>query len=32
MFNAGVNVKDVVESNSYQGLKAKVQLNKWKRV
>ena len=32
MYNAGINVQDVVESNTYQGLKAKVQLNEWKRV
>ncbi len=32
MFNAGIDVKSVVESNIYQGLKAKVQLNTWKRV
>jgi len=31
MVNAGIDVKSMVESNSYQGLKAKVQLNTWKR-
>ena len=32
MFNSGINVKDVVESNIYQGLKAKIKLNNWKRI
>ena len=32
MFNSGINVKDVVESNTYQGLKAKIKLNNWKRI
>ena len=32
MHLAGHDVKKMVESNTYQGLKAKVQLNKWKRV
>jgi len=32
MHLAGHDVKKMIESNSYQGLKAKVQLNKWKRV
>ena len=32
MHLAGHDVQKMVESNSYQGLKAKVQLNKWKRV
>ena len=31
MVNAGIDVESVVESNIYQGLKAKVQLNTWKR-
>ena len=30
MSNAGINVKDVVQSNMYQGLKAKLQLSNWK--
>jgi len=30
MVNAGVNVKDVIQSNVYQGLKAKLQLSNWK--
>ncbi len=30
MFNAGIDVKDVVQSNVYQGLEAKLQLNNWK--
>ncbi len=30
MSNAGINVKDVVQSNVYQGLKAKLQLSNWK--
>ena len=32
MHNAGHDVKNLVESNTYQGLKAKVQLNNWKRI
>jgi hypothetical protein len=32
MHLAGHDVKNLVESNTYQGLKAKVQLNNWKRV
>ena len=32
MHLAGHDVQKMVESNTYQGLKAKVQLNKWKRV
>ena len=32
MYNAGINVQDVVESNTYQGLIAKAKLNNWKRV
>ena len=30
MANSGVNVKSVVQSNVYQGLKAKLQLSNWK--
>ena len=30
MANNGINVKDVVQSNVYQGLKAKLQLSNWK--
>ena len=30
MVNAGVNVKSVIQSNVYQGLKAKLQLSNWK--
>ena len=30
MYNTGINVKDVVESNVYQGLEAKLQLSDWK--
>ncbi len=30
MSNSGINVKDVVQSNVYQGLKAKLQLSNWK--
>ena len=32
MFNSGHNVKSVVESNIYQGLQAKLQLNNWKKI
>ena len=32
MHLAGHNVMDLVKYNTYQGLKAKVQLNNWKRV
>ena len=30
MSNAGINVKNVVQSNVYQGLEAKLQLSNWK--
>ena len=30
MSNSGINVKNVVQSNVYQGLKAKLQLSNWK--
>ena len=30
MSNSGVNVQSVVQSNVYQGLKAKLQLSNWK--
>jgi len=30
MSNAGINVKDVVQSNVYHGLKAKLKLSDWK--
>ena len=30
MSNYGINVKSVVQSNVYQGLKAKLQLSNWK--
>ncbi len=30
MVNGGINVKDVVQSNVYQGLEAKLQLSHWK--
>ena len=30
MHNSGINVKNVIQSNVYQGLKAKLQLSNWK--
>ena len=30
MHKSGINVKDVIQSNVYQGLKAKLQLSSWK--
>jgi len=30
MANSGINVESVVQSNVYQGLKAKLQLSNWK--
>ena len=30
MHNSGINVKNVIQSNVYQGLKAKLQLSSWK--
>tara|TARA_Y100000992_G_scaffold245741_1_gene177025 strand:+ start:3363 stop:4103 length:741 start_codon:yes stop_codon:yes gene_type:complete len=32
MFNSGIDPQSVVESNVYQGLQAKLQLNNWKKI
>ena len=32
MFNSGIDPKSVIESNIYQGLQAKLQLNNWKKI
>ena len=32
MFNSGIDFKSVIESNIYQGLQAKLQLNNWKKI
>ena len=32
MVMSGLNVQDVVESNVYSGLEAKLKLNSWKKV
>ena len=32
MFNSGIDPQSVIESNIYQGLQAKLQLNNWKKI
>ena len=32
MILAGINVKSVIESNTYSGLEAKVKFTEWKKV